>query len=67
VTPAYPKDAAFRDPGHVNYITPDTFPLYFDQANNWASSYGFKGGFLIESQEWSGEHHLISYLRKPGT
>lgn len=65
VTPIYPKEGAFRDPGHVNFITPETFSLYFDRGNNWAASYGFKGGFLIESQEASGPHHLVSNLRKP--
>jgi SAM-dependent methyltransferase len=65
VTPVYPKDAAFRDPGHVNYITAETFTLYFDAGNNWAAGYGFKGGFNVESQEWSGEHHLVTNLRKP--
>jgi SAM-dependent methyltransferase len=65
VTPIYPNEGAFRDPGHVNFITPETFSLYFDRGNNWAASYGFKGGFLIESQEASGPHHLVSNLRKP--
>jgi len=65
ITPAYPKDAAFRDPTHVNFITSETFSLYFDTANNWGASYGFKGGFIIEMQEWSGAHHLVSTLRKP--
>jgi len=65
VTPVYPKEATFRDPSHVNHITAETFGLYFDQGNNWASGYGFKGGFFVESQEWSGEHHLVTNLRKP--
>ncbi len=66
-TPAYPKDAAFRDPTHVNYIAPETFSLYFDYANHWAAMYGFKGGFIIESQEWSGAHHLVTSTKKPQT
>ena len=29
-TPAFPNSAAWRDPTHVNIITNETFPLYFD-------------------------------------
>jgi hypothetical protein len=32
-TPAYPISAVFSDPTHVNNITADTFPLYFDDTN----------------------------------
>jgi SAM-dependent methyltransferase len=32
-TPAFPKEAAFIDPTHVNIITENTFPLYFDNKN----------------------------------
>jgi hypothetical protein len=30
VTPAFPQPAAFVDPTHVNIITEQIFPLYFD-------------------------------------
>ena len=62
-TPAYPHAAAFWDPTHVNFITEQTFPLYFDDINIWAGGYGFKGSFKIESQSWQGSH-LISILIK---
>jgi SAM-dependent methyltransferase len=53
-TPAFPQGAAFRDPTHVNIITEETFPLYFDNVNRWGTAYGFHGGFKILSQEWQG-------------
>jgi SAM-dependent methyltransferase len=62
-TPAFPHAAAFWDPTHVNIITEQTFPLYFDNVNNWAKNYGFKGAFEIEKQFWSGPH-LVSILVK---
>lgn len=63
VTPAYPHAEAFRDPTHVNIITDQTFPAYFDNVNRWASGYGFMGAFLIELQEWRGPH-LLTVMRK---
>lgn len=63
VTPAYPNAEAFRDPTHVNIITDQTFPAYFDNVNRWASGYGFKGAFSIELQEWRGPH-LLTVMRK---
>lgn len=62
-TPAFPHAAAFWDPTHVNFITVETFPLYFDDTNNWAKGYGFKGKFKIVSQTWNGPH-LNSVLEK---
>jgi SAM-dependent methyltransferase len=62
-TPAYPYPSAFVDPTHVNIITEQTFPRYFDNTNRWASMYGFIGSFQVIDQQWSGEH-LISQLRK---
>ncbi len=58
-TPAFPHAAAFVDPTHVNYITEQTFPLYFADGNPtspWAVIYGFRGAFKVVSQEWSGPH-----------
>ena len=63
LTPAFPQSAAWRDPTHVNIITEETFPLYFDQKNRWASMYGFKGAFEIVQQEWRGPH-LLTILKK---
>ena len=65
-TPAFPAPAAWRDPTHVNIITTDTFPLYFDTRKCLAKMYGFKGGFEIEKQYWhKNKVHLISILKKP--
>jgi ubiquinone/menaquinone biosynthesis C-methylase UbiE len=62
-TPAHPHPAAFSDPTHVNIITEETFPAYFDHVNRWASAYGFKGAFEMINQEWRGSH-LLSLMRK---
>lgn len=63
VTPAYPHNAAFQDPTHVNIITEDTFPLYFSTPNNWASMYGFNGKFSLLKQEWMNAN-LVTQLQK---
>lgn len=63
MTPAYPHAVAFRDPTHVNIITDETFPLYFDDENRWASSYGFNGKFKILQHEWRGPH-IYAILKK---
>ena len=65
VTPAFPQEAAWRDPTHVNIITEQTFPLYFDNVNCWGRDYGFKGAFNIEGQRWSqGGFHLETLMKK---
>lgn len=66
-TPAFPKAAAWRDPTHVNIITEETFPLYFDDTNRLAAMYGFNGSFLIEDQRWhEDDMHLVTLMRKMG-
>ncbi len=62
-TPAFPRSEAFRDPTHVNIIAEDTFNLYFDNENRWATAYGFNGYFEIIQQEWNGPH-LLTVLKK---
>ena len=62
-TPAFPHAAAFQDPTHVNIITDQTFPRYFDHQNRLAASYGFTGGFRILKQEWKGVH-LMTLMKK---
>jgi len=62
-TPIYPYSAVFRDPTHVNIMTHETFPLYFDDKNQFAKMYGFKGSFKIISQ-YINEPQLISILQK---
>lgn len=63
LTPAHPHSVAFRDPTHVNIITDETFPLYFDDVNRWASVYGFQGAFKMRIQEWRGAH-LLTVMEK---
>lgn len=65
ITPAYPFSLAYRDPTHVNIITEETFPLYFDDTNRLASMYGFSGSFKIVKQGWSGGN-LITAMEKSG-
>ena len=65
-TPAYPYSPLFRDPTHVNYITEETFSIYFDTENTYAKIYGFNGGFKIACEGWSG-FTLVSFLQKPVT
>lgn len=62
-TPIYPFSEAYRDPTHVNLMTHETFPLYFDDKNRWAAMYGFEGSFEIVGQSRRGSQ-LISLLRK---
>lgn len=62
-TPIYPFSEAYRDPTHVNLMTHETFPLYFDDSHRLAAMYGFEGAFEILNQSRRGSH-LISLLRK---
>lgn len=62
-TPMFPFSEAFRDPTHVNFISHETFPMYFDDKNRWAAMYGFRGSFEVIAQvrrEWN----LVTLLRK---
>lgn len=64
-TPAFPKPQAWQDPTHVNIITAETFPLYFDDEHRHAKIYGFKGYFKIIEQRWNDEGtHLITRMIK---
>jgi SAM-dependent methyltransferase len=62
-TPIYPYSAVFRAPTHVNIMTHETLPLYFDDQHQFAKMYGFKGSFKIVGQ-YINEPHLISILQK---
>lgn len=62
-TPFYPVSSAFTDPTHVNVITAETFPLYFDDEHTWAKMYGFKGGFKLKFQAVNNTH-LVTILQK---
>ena len=64
-TPAFPKEAAFVDPTHVNIITENTFPLYFDNKNRWGKDYGYIGSFEIVDQKWHPNNsHLQTIMKK---
>jgi SAM-dependent methyltransferase len=63
VTPAYPHNAAFQDPTHVNIITEETFHFYFSEPTSWAAIYGFTGHFQMLKQEWAGVN-LVTQLQK---
>jgi SAM-dependent methyltransferase len=62
-TPIYPYSEVFRDPTHVNIMTHETLPLYFDDKHQFAKMYGFKGSFKVVGQ-FINEPHLISILQK---
>jgi SAM-dependent methyltransferase len=62
-TPIYPHALAFRDPTHVNFITTETFVLYFDDLDRLAAMYGFLGAFRIVSHERRGAY-LYAVLQK---
>jgi SAM-dependent methyltransferase len=46
LTPAFPNEAAFVDPTHVNIITRQTH-TYFTGSNPTARMYGFNGNFRV--------------------
>lgn len=62
-TPIYPFSPVFRDPTHVNIITEETFPMYFDDTTQAGKIYGFNGSFKILDQVLNGAH-LVSILQK---
>lgn len=62
-TPFYPISSAFTDPTHVNVITADTFPMYFDDKHTWAKMYGFNGKFKLGMQAVN-KTHLVTVLQK---
>lgn len=62
-TPVYPFSPAFRDPTHVNIISHETFPLYFDDEHRFAAMYGFVGSFKILGQALR-PPHLLSLLQR---
>jgi SAM-dependent methyltransferase len=45
-TPCYPKESAFVDPTHVNFISKNTHK-YFTAPHLWARMYGFTGNFEV--------------------
>jgi SAM-dependent methyltransferase len=63
-TPCHPFASAFRDPTHVNFITDETFTLYFDDVNRVAQGYGFTGSFKILEQYTEHNIWLITVMQK---
>ena len=66
-TPAFLKEAAFIDPTHVNIITENTCPLYFDNKNRWGKDYGFIGSFEIVDQKWHPNNSRLQTIMKKVT
>jgi SAM-dependent methyltransferase len=66
-TPAFPSQAVFQDPTHVNFITATTFPNYFctrrGNKGPGASRYGFKDSFRLVAQKMYSTH-LLTLLQK---
>jgi SAM-dependent methyltransferase len=46
-TPCYPHEATFRDPTHVNVLTPRSH-VYFTQPELLGAMYGFRGNFALK-------------------
>ena len=73
-TPAFPSQAVFQDPTHVNFLTEVTFPEYFCRRPNkhlprragrpGASRYGFEGEYIFCCQKMYATH-LLTLLQKP--
>jgi SAM-dependent methyltransferase len=64
-TPAYPNTQAFQDPTHINIITEDTFPVYFNDHYPVAHIYGFNGGFKIKKQYWDTFYLVTELIKSP--
>ena len=65
-TPCYPKDEAFTDPTHVNFITQKTVNYFCGgEYTNLSKSYGFNGMFELISQGWdkTWNYHLVWVLK----
>lgn len=63
VTPCYPSSAAFTDPTHVNFITPETHNYFSGPCHARSLNYGYVGNFRAVDTKWIGTDHPI-WLRK---
>jgi SAM-dependent methyltransferase len=52
VTPAFPRQGAFVDPTHVNFITRDTVSYFSDECHARTLGYGFEGTFSTLHNDW---------------
>ena len=59
VTPCYPSSAAFTDPTHVNFITPDTHNYFSGPCHARELSYGYNGNFTTIIATWVGTDHPV--------
>ena len=64
MTPAFPREKAFRDPTHVNIISSKTH-RYFTSPHLLARMYGFNGSFQLIRQTWVHPRHIYE-PQKPG-
>lgn len=62
ITPAYPRDEAFKDPTHVNFITFGTYE-YFCGEKCYGRPYGFYGNFHAKEVSWV--HPRLNYHAAP--
>ncbi len=66
-TPSYPRQEAFQDPTHVNFISENTIEYFAGSSVQTCRNYGFNGEFELIRQNWSKEYTywLIWELRRP--
>jgi SAM-dependent methyltransferase len=58
-TPAFPREEAFVDPTHVNFISMDTAKYFCgEEYTSLSKTYGFYGEFSAKSIRWDCEHEL---------
>ena len=65
-TPVYPHNAAFQDPTHINYLTPETFYYYFDDETRFGYRYyNYTGGFKIDYMAQDDYLLVVKMLKTP--
>ena len=65
-TPVYPHNAAFQDPTHINYLTPETFYYCFDDETRFGYRYyNYTGGFKIDYMAQDGYLLVVKMLKTP--
>lgn len=55
-TPAFPRQEAFQDPTHVNFISENTVKYFAGEYVHTAADYGFHGEFELLRQEWASDY-----------
>lgn len=64
-TPAYPHQAAFQDPTHVNILTVDSH-IYFTRPQRVAAMYGFTGDFELRRSQLTKSNASLAFIAPPG-